>query len=596
MPSRRKVFLIAALCSLAGAASAAPSLHEQLVSLAKEITYDTARLYPSQATQFGITEYDGDFEKPSEADRGAFIQRLRQWEGRLHSIEKAAPADASLVDRDDEKLLQAQLTQSLNGLLVYQFDRKNYAAGAEAVLNSIQTQIQFLPVAGQDRAEPADVNKAWANIISRLGKAPAFIEASQRLATRPDHRFGEIGSETLAGASDLLVDSLTTAAKEQLAGDAAAMARFIAGRDATLTAIAATKSYIDAHLAQWPNNFPMSRASYDRMLREEQLLPYDSHDLERLGEVELATGWAEEAWLTSASKRESRPFGAASGGGLAPGGAALIDYYRQRIADLTQFVSEKDVVTVPAWLGKINVVETPLFMQPIYPGASMNSPRVFGPESSGYYFITPPKSLEEANANLDMNEDFDRDRILNTGAHEVMPGHFLQLSIARRHSDFVRKIQNSTVLQEGWAYYGERMFVPLGLYGDDLDVLLVNARWDRVRGARAIVDVKLNCGEWSFEQATDFYSRETHFSHDAAAAQVASMVATPGYLIAYTAGRLQLEQLLGDYQKAMGAKGSLHDFHDRLLSYGSVPFSVLGPELLQDLDKSAAEVRAVANY
>ena len=32
------------------------------------------------------------------------------------------------------------------------------------------------------------------------------------------------------------------------------------------------------------------------------------------------------------------------------------------------------------------------------------------------------------------------------------------------------------------------------------------------------------------------------------------MVATPGYLIAYTAGRLQLEQLLGDYQKAMGAK------------------------------------------
>lgn len=586
----------AAFCSLAGIASAAPTLHEQLVSLAQEITYDTARLYPSQATQLGITDYDGDFEKPSEADRTAYIQRLRRWEGRLHAIEKAAPADASLVDRDDEKLLQAQLTQSLNGFLVYQFDRKNYAGGAETVLNSIQTQIQFLPVVGQDGAGPAEVSKAWENIISRLGKAPAFIAASERLATRPDHRFAVIGSQTLEGASDLLVDSLTTAAKERLAGDEPAMARFTAGRDATLAAIAATKTYLDAHVAQWPDNFAMSRATYDRMLREEQLLPYDSHDLERLGQVELALGWAEEAWLTADSKRDSRPFGPASGGGLAPGGAALIDYYRQRIDELTRFVSEKDVVTVPAWLGKINVVETPLFMQPIYPGASMNSPRVFGPESSGYYFITPPKSLEEAAANLDMNEDFDRDRILNTGAHEVMPGHFLQLSIARRHSDFIRKIQQSTVLQEGWAYYGERMFVTLGLYGDDLDVLLVNARWDRVRGARAIVDVKLNCGEWSFDEATEFYSRETHFSHDAAAAQVASMVVTPGYLIAYTAGRLQLEQLLGDYQKAMGAKASLHDFHDRLLSYGSVPFSILGPELIQDLNKPAAEVRATANY
>jgi uncharacterized protein (DUF885 family) len=138
--------------------------------------------------------------------------------------------------------------------------------------------------------------------------------------------------------------------------------------------------------------------------------------------------------------------------------------------------------------------------------------------------------------------------------------------------------------------------VTLGLYGDGLDVRLFNARWERVRGARAIVDVKLNSGEWSFEEATDFYARETSFSHDAAAAQVGSMAMQPGYLIAYTAGRLQLEQLLGDYQKAMGTRGSLHDFHDRLLSYGSVPFSILGPELLADLDKPAAEVRAAANY
>ena len=67
-------------------------------------------------------------------------------------------------------------------------------------------------------------------------------------------------------------------------------------------------------------------------------------------------------------------------------------------------------------------------------------------------------------------------------------------------------------------------------------------------------------------------------------------------MIAYTVGRLQLEELLAEYQHRMGERGSLHDFHDRLLSYGSTPFSVVAPELLADLDKPASAVRAAANY
>ena len=67
-------------------------------------------------------------------------------------------------------------------------------------------------------------------------------------------------------------------------------------------------------------------------------------------------------------------------------------------------------------------------------------------------------------------------------------------------------------------------------------------------------------------------------------------------MLAYTVGRLQLEQLLAEYLHRMGDRGSLHDFHDRLLSYGTTPFSVVGPELLADLDKPASAVRAVANY
>src|SRR5260221_10434790 len=136
----------------------------------------------------------------------------------------------------------------------------------------------------------------------------------------------------------------------------------------------------------------------------------------------------------------------------------------------------------------MQMVEAPPFLQPLLPGANMNPPRLFSTSTTGYYYITPPTSLQEAAARLDMNQDFDRDRILSTAAHEAMPGHFLQLSIAKRHPDFIRRVQSSGVFEEGWAFYGEEMFVRLGLYGGHLGGGLVTARWGTGRGARAIVD------------------------------------------------------------------------------------------------------------
>lgn len=590
------VFLCAALLAATSPAGAQSSVHERLTKLAEDVTYTTARLYPTGATALGLPGHDGDLNAPSEAARASYIARLRGWRATLHAIAPASNAALTLVDRDDAKLLEAQLTGSLDGLLVNQVDRKDYAQGANDIVNTIFLQFQNLPIPGQEGAVAADASRAWGDIIARLSKAPAYIAAAQRLATRPGHLYGVVGSEELGGAPDFLNGPLTAAAKTQLGADSSAYKQFVSARDATVAEIGRTKRYIDAHVAAWPENYAIGRAAYDHMLRDEQLLPFDAADVEALGQGELAHGWAEEAWLTALSKRSGLAFGAASGGGMAPSGPALIDYYRDRIAELRTFVTEHDVVTVPDWLGQIKVVETPSFLQPVSPGASMNSPRLFARSTTGFYFITPPKSLADAAARLDMNQDFDRDRIWSTAAHEAMPGHFLQLSIARRHPDFIRKIQDSGVFAEGWAFYGEEMFVRLGLYGDDLDGRLYTARWERVRGARAIVDAKLAAGEWTYRQASDFFARQTSFTKDAADAAVAGIATGPGYVISYTVGRVQLENLLGEYMLRMGGRGSLHDFHDRLLSYGTTPFAIVAPELLADLNKSAAQVRSAANY
>lgn len=593
---RSRLFRSMMLAGLCGSVQAAPapSLHDQLTALAKDITYTTAALYPTQATQLGIPGHDGELETPSEAQRAEYIVRLQHWRKQLDQLD--ATEHASLVDRDDANLLRAQLVSSSNALLVRANDRKDYATGANTVVEAIFNQLQFMPVAGRDGKSAADVERAWQEIVARLRKAPKYIIAAQAMVTQPGHLYGIVGSQELEGVKSFFDGALTDAAKAQFAHDSTALARFTAARDATLAEIEKTRAYIDAHVQQWPENFAMGREAYDEMLRDEQLLPLSSHEVERMADDELAHGWAEEAWLTAEAQHNHVKLGAQTGGGMAPEGAPLIDFYRERIAELTRFVGDHDIVTVPAWLGTINVQETPKFMQPVSPGASMISPRQFSTETNGYYFITPPTSLAAAAERLDMNQDFDRDRILSTAAHEALPGHFLQLSIARRHRDFIRKMQNSGTFAEGWAFYGEEMFVRLGLFGNDLDARLFTARWERVRGARAIVDPKLASGEWSYEQAADFYAQQTGFTPDAAHAAVAGIATGPGYFIAYTVGRWQIQQLLSQYIQRLGERGSLHDFHDRLLSYGCTPLAIVGPELIADLDKSNAEVRAAANF
>jgi uncharacterized protein (DUF885 family) len=585
--------LVAGSASSASATSAAPDpAYQQLQTLARDLTFTWARIHPLTATSLGISGYDGDIDTATEAARNDDVALVASWQSRLAKIKSEYGSSMTLVERDDVKLLDAQLTSLARQYSVYQVDRKDYAGPANAVVGAIFTQFQHLPVAGA--ANAASTTKAWGDITSRLEKAPAYIVGGQALVTKPGHLYGVVGSQELAGVADFFDGPLTTTAKAQMS--AAEFKRFAAARDKTVAVMSATKKYIDAHVSAWPENFAMGRANYDAMLHDEQLLPYDATDVVRMGYDELNHGWAVRVWLEHLSQITHTPFGPASGGGLAPSGVALISYYRDRIADLRRYVTENQVVTVPAWLGEIKVVETPKFLQPVSPGASMNPPRQFSPETTGYYFITPPTSLAEAAKNLDPNQDFDRDRIWSTGAHEAMPGHFLQLSIARRHPDFVRKIQFSGVFAEGWAFYGEEMFVQLGLYGDDLDGRYYTAQWERVRGARAIVDPMLASGQWTYRQAADFFAQQTGFPKAAADAAVAGIALGPGYVISYTVGRNQLESLETQYREKMGAQASMLDFHDRLLCYGTTPFAVVGPELMADLSKSLAQVRAAANY
>ena len=139
----------------------------------------------------------------------------------------------------------------------------------------------------------------------------------------------------------------------------------------------------------------------------------------------------------------------------------------------------------------------------------------------------------------------------------------------------MRRFHDDGVFIEGWAFYTEEMLDRSGLYDDRPDTRLQVMQLLRMRAARIAVDVRLATGEWTFEQGVDYFVNQGGLDREAAKGEAAGAAAGPGYKIQYLIGKWQIEKILGRVRDKEGASFSLQSFHDRLLSYGSIPLSMV---------------------
>ena len=128
------------------------------------------------------------------------------------------------------------------------------------------------------------------------------------------------------------------------------------------------------------------------------------------------------------------------------------------------WVAHSGFATVPDYVGRLQMTETPAFLLGIIPGAAMEPPAPLDSVQTSYYYEPPfPNPLDSAT----------RVRWFNTAhyhrwkggvVHEGYPGHHLQLSIANHNPSFIRKMQGNIPMIEGWALYCEQMTAEQGLY------------------------------------------------------------------------------------------------------------------------------------
>ncbi|MEO5642359.1 MAG: DUF885 domain-containing protein [Bacteroidia bacterium] len=160
--------------------------------------------------------------------------------------------------------------------------------------------------------------------------------------------------------------------------------------------------------------------------------------------------------------------------------------------------------------------------------------------------------------------------------HEAIPGHHYQMSLQQENEKLpmFRRFLWYGAYGEGWALYCESLGKELGCYTDPYQYM--GALGDEMhRAIRLVVDVAMHTGKMTREEAITYMTDHEAMSTEGATAEIERYMAIPAQALSYKIGALKIRELRAKYEKQLGDKFKLSDFHDELLRYGVMPLDVM---------------------
>jgi uncharacterized protein (DUF885 family) len=241
----------------------------------------------------------------------------------------------------------------------------------------------------------------------------------------------------------------------------------------------------------------------------------------------------------------------------------LLNVYRTKMQAARAFVSEQDLVSLPAG-ESLEVVETPIFLRHQIPFAAYMEPSPIDPGQKGYYYVTPPQDEEQL-------AEHDAAGIMHTCVHEAWPGHHLQFVTANSRDEsrsLPRLLNASATLYEGWALYSEQLMHEQGFLArpEHRVILLRDRLW---RALRILIDVGLHTQGLPLERAAGLLTVNLGFPRSQALADLTWYTRSPTVPLGYATG-WALINALRDRLRAQDGSFTLKSFHDRLLAPGSI--------------------------
>jgi uncharacterized protein (DUF885 family) len=508
--------------------------------------------YPVAASDQGKHTWD---DRIADYRLSAVLSRRRHVDSLLARVKATRTQGWSKDDRIDKILFQSQLEGAAFFARVMRPEESDPQVYVGELSNAVFSLIKKDYAPKRTRAMAA---------AARLEQAPRLLQTARVNLTTPVKLYAQLASEAARGGDDLYTKSLMTLADSLSDSE---RARLVKARDGAITALHDYADWLDARAKSMPDWKPMGESNYNYLLHNVLLLPFDAREVAMLGEVELARYRGLEAMLKDPSFASPDPARAAR---IPVDQEDFLKSYEVRLKELTDFLRANHLVTIPAYMGRFEIRQLPEAFKPTSPGGFMNPPGIYDADPTGFYFIPTynPKS-----GNFYIRAAIEDPRPIL--GHEGIPGHFLQLSIANHLTNEIRRQHSDNTMVEGWALYNEEMLMREGLYPDQSPSQGQVLRLSRYRAARIGVDVNLQTGRWSFDQAVQYFMEGGGLDKEAATGEAAGAAASPSQKIGYMVGKWQIMRLLGRYRDAQGSSFRLGAFHDQLISYGSLPYSVI---------------------
>mgnify|MGYP000948351870 FL=1 len=175
--------------------------------------------------------------------------------------------------------------------------------------------------------------------------------------------------------------------------------------------------------------------------------------------------------------------------------------------------------------------------------------------------------------------------------HEAVPGHHLQSALNNELGDKIPSFRKNLYLSaygEGWGLYTEYLAEEMGLYTTPYEQFgkLTYEMW---RACRLVVDTGIHALDWSKEMVLNYMSSNTALSLHEINTETDRYISWPGQALSYKIGELKIRELRILAEEKLKSNFNIRDFHEIILSEGTVTLAILESRVLNYIEENKNE-------
>ena len=539
------------------------------------------RFAPTTATSAGLHQYDTQLEDYSAANIQKQIAALHTYEKKIEAIDPSA-LDASIAaDRD---ILLNNIRSQLLTLEVIRPWEKNpdtYSSGITGAAFVIMERPY------------APTNTRLKALVEREKLMPQVLLEARKNLKNPPRVYTEVALEQIDGLVSFFHTDVPSAflSGADAATDAEAKVAFAKSNAAVIDALKSYGEWMKSDLLARSNgDYKLGADTFAKKLRYDEMVDIPLDHLLEIAFADLHKNQAEFARIAKKIDPTKTPQQVlAELASIHPAPDKLLLTFQDTFASLISFIDTHHIITIPSKV-EPTLEETPPFMRATTQ-ASMDPPGPFETHSTKAYFnVTLPEKDWTPEHIAEHMAAFNVGTVISTSVHEAYPGHYVQFLWMPQFPSTIRKVLGANTNIEGWAHYTEQMMLDQG-YGQpgagakdehEANLIRLGQLQDALlRDARFVNSIKLHNGQFSFEQAVDFFVSDGYQSRSVALMETKRGTADATYLY-YTLGKLEIMKLRADMMKKQGAAFNLEDFHNNFMRQGFAPIKIIRKAMLHD--------------